>query len=121
MLVPSPGFGMNTSCLMTIMTTKATPAKANTLYTRQKEHFKGFEKRKEDNPMWKHKELHDPNTQPKFQFKVEKFCATPIDRTIYERVSINHCPSTQGHLMNSKTEYKQGQVARVVLVRGLGQ
>ena len=42
-------------------------------------------------------------------------------KTIFEGVSINHSPSTPGHLMNFKTEYKQGEVAMVVLVRGLGQ
>ena len=46
---------------------------------------------------------------------------TPMEKAIFEGVSINNSPSTPGHLMNSKTEYKQGEVARVVLVRGLGQ
>ena len=40
---------------------------------------------------------------------------------IYEGVSINHSPSAEGYLMNSKAEYQQGEVARVVLVRGLAQ
>ena len=44
-----------------------------------------------------------------------------MEKAIFEGVSINNSSSTPGHLMNSKAEYKQGQVARVVLVRGLGQ
>ena len=94
---------------------------SRSLYTRQKEHFKGLEKRKEDNPLWKHQEIHHPTEEPKYKFQAEKFFATPMEKAIFEGVSINNSPSTPGHLMNSKAEYKQGQVARVVLVRGLGQ
>ena len=46
---------------------------------------------------------------------------TLMEKAIFDGVSINNSPSIPGNLMNSKTEYKQGQVARVVLVRGLGQ
>ena len=40
---------------------------------------------------------------------------------IYEGVSINHTPSAEGYLMNSKAEYQQGEVARVFVVRGLAE
>ena len=43
-----------------------------------------------------------------------------MEKAIFEGVSINNSPSTPGHLMSSKTEYKQGQAARVVLVREPG-
>jgi hypothetical protein len=34
-------------------------------------------------------------------------------------VSINRSASTEGYLLNSKAEYKQGEVARVTIQRGL--
>ena len=89
------------------------------LYTRQREHQIGFEKRKEDNALWKHKELHHPDEECAFAFQVEKFFQDPSSQGIFEGVSINHSPSAQGYLMNSKSEYEQGQVARVVIESGL--
>ena len=41
-----------------------------------------------------------------------------MSKQIFEGVSINNSPSSPGLLMNSKAEYRQGEVARVVLVRG---
>ena len=57
---------------------------------------------------------------PEYQFKAEKFFADPMSRQIFEGVSINNSPSAPDHLMNSRAEYQQGEVARVVLLRGLG-
>ena len=71
--------------------------------------------------LWKHKEIHHPTKEPKYQFKAKKFLTTPMEKSIYEGVSINNSPSNPGHFKSSKTEYKQGKVARVVLARGLGQ
>ena len=91
------------------------------IYTRQKEHFKELEEKKDDNPLWKHTQLHHSHLDPQFQFQAEKFCSTLMEKAIFEGVFISNCPSTPGHMMNSKTECKQGKVARVVLFRGLGQ
>ena len=89
-------------------------------YTRQKNHVTGQEAGRADNALHKHQtnthEMQDPN----MQFRAEKFFADPASRQIYEGVSINNSPSTPGYLMNSRAEYQQGEVARVVLVRGLG-
>ena len=66
---------------------------SRTLYTRQKEHFKGLKKQKEDNTLWKHTELHHPGQDPpQFQFQAEMFCSTPMDKAIFEGVSINLQP-----------------------------
>jgi hypothetical protein len=92
---------------------------SRTLYTRQKEHFSGLERRKENNALFKHSELHHPDSQPSFQFKAERFFADPCSKAIFEGVSINRSASTEGYLMNSKAEYKQGEVARVTVERGL--
>ena len=92
---------------------------ARTLYTRQGEHFAGYEARKTDNALFKHAQLHHPGENPVFQFEAEKFFPDATSAQIYEGVSINHTPSTEGYLMNSKAEYQQGEVARVVMVTGL--
>ena len=92
---------------------------ARTLYTRQGEHCAGYEARKLDNALFKHAQLHHPGENPTFQFQAEKFFPDATSAQIYEGVSINHTPSTEGYLMNSKAEYQQGEVARVVMVRGL--
>ena len=92
---------------------------ARTLYTRQGEHFAGYEARKTDNALYKHAQLHHPGENPTFQFEADKFFSDATSAQIYEGVSINHSPSTEGYLMNSKAEYQQGEVARVVMVRGL--
>ena len=64
-------------------------------------------------------QLHHPGENPTFQFQAEKLFPDATSAQIYEGVSINHTPSTEGYLMNSKAEYQQGEVARVVMVRGL--
>ena len=74
-----------------------------------------------DNPLHKHQTNHHQGEEPNMQFRAEKFFADPTSRQIYEGVSINNSPSTPDYLMNSRAEYKQGEVARVVVVRGLGE
>jgi hypothetical protein len=93
---------------------------SRTLYTRQLEHFAGLQGRKESNALHKHQELHHPETNPEFEFRPERHFPDPMSKQIFEGVSINNSPSSPGHLMNSKAEYRQGEVARVVMVRGLG-
>ena len=46
---------------------------ARCLYTRQKEHTAGLAAEKEENPLWKHKELHHQDEEPEFVFTAEKF------------------------------------------------
>jgi hypothetical protein len=93
---------------------------SRTLYTRQKEHYTGLQNSKQENPLFKHQELHHPEATPEFEFRPEKFLSDTISKQIFEGVSINNSPSSPGLLMNSKAEFRQGEVARVVLVRGLG-
>ena len=92
---------------------------ARTLYTRQGEHITGFEAGKEENALYKHAQLFHQGEVPEFQFEAEKFFSDATSAQIYEGVCINHTPSAEGYLMNSKAEYQQGQVARVVVMRGL--
>ena len=54
------------------------------------------------------------------EIKNEKFFSNPMEKGIFEGILINHSPSSPGLLMNSKAEYRQREVATVVIVRGLG-
>ena len=92
---------------------------SRTLYTRQGEHMAELEREKHDYAMFKHKQNHHPNQQPEFQFQAERFFADMLTKQIFEGVSINNSPSSPGLLMHSKSEFQQGEVARVVMVRGL--
>ena len=44
---------------------------SRTLYSRQQEHLKGLQGRKENNALFKHKELHHPDSTPSFEFRPE--------------------------------------------------
>ena len=89
------------------------------LYSRQREHNAGADGRREDNAMHKHMELYHPNEEPKFVFEAEKFFKDAVSHQIYEGVCINNSPSTPGYLMNSRAEFEQGSVARVVVTHGM--
>ena len=90
-----------------------------TLYTRQFEHCQGFESGKPDNALYKHAALHHPNEKPQFEFQTERFFPDAVSAQIYEGVRINNSESDESYLMNSRSEYEQSNVARVVLARGL--
>ena len=94
---------------------------ARTLYTRQSEHISGCEAGKTDNALFKHTELYHQGAMPEFEFQAERFFTDATSAQIYEGVAINNTPSDEGYLMNSKAEYQQGEVARVVVVRGLAE
>ena len=89
------------------------------LYSCQKEHLEGLVRRKEDNALWKHQQKFHVDQEAKFSFGAEKFFKDPCTCGIFEEVSINLSPSSADHLMNSKAEYGQVQVARVVLETGM--
>ena len=70
---------------------------SRTLYSRQKEHFTGFYKRKENNALYKHQELHHPDHPPaEFQFQSEKSFSDPASKQLFEGVSINRSDSSPG-------------------------
>ena len=94
---------------------------ARTLYTRQGEHISGCVAGKVDNALFKHTHLFHQGVMPEFEFQAEKFFSDATSAQIYEGVSINNTPSDEGYLMNSKSEYQQGEVARVLVVRGLAE
>ena len=64
-------------------------------------------------------QLFHPNQMPKFVFEAEKFFKDVASHQIYEGACINNSQSTPGYLMNSRAEFEQGSVARVVVAHGL--
>ena len=94
---------------------------ARTLYTRQSEHISGCMAGKVDNALFKHTQNFHQGVMPEFEFQAERFFSDATSAQIFEGVSINNTPSDEGYLMNSKAEYQQGEVARVVVMRGLAE
>ena len=92
---------------------------SRTLYTRSKEHWSDYGKRKADKPLFKHQKNLHPGQVAQFNIKATKFFKDPLTRQINEGVRINNSQSSLDCLMNSKAEFRQGEVARVVLVRGV--
>ena len=58
---------------------------------------------------------HPEQTHPEFQF--QSYLTDLTSKELFVGVSFNRSDSSPGYLMNSKSEYKQGEVARVTLVR----
>ena len=52
-------------------------------------------------------------------FEAEQFFHEASSHQIYEGVCIKNTPSSTGYLMNSRAEFDQGAVARVVVARVL--
>ena len=69
--------------------------------------------------LYKHMELYHQNEEPRFVFEADKFFKEASPHQIYEGICINSSTSTPGYLMNSKAEYEQGSVARIVIAHGL--
>ena len=93
---------------------------SRTLFTRTKEHMTGFTSKKKDNPLFKHQTNFHPGLQPNYTMKALRFFKDPLTRQINEGVRINNSRSSPDYLMNSKSEFRQGEVARVTITRGLG-
>ena len=93
---------------------------SRTLHTRVKEHFHGDQSQdNEHKPLIKHILTRHPNTEPKFDIKPVGYFQDPLSRQINKGVRINNSKSDQGYLINSKAEFHQGEVPRVVVTRGL--
>ena len=90
------------------------------LYTRAKEHLQQAQRGdSNDKPLLKHANTFHPGKEPNFEITVNKFFMDPLSRQIDEGVRINNSESDNGLLMNSKSEFHQGAVPRVVMMRGI--
>ena len=72
-------------------------------YSRQAERETG----KVENALHRHTQFFHPGEVPEFQFEAVKFFSDVTTAQIYKGVCINHSPSEEGYLMNSKAEYQQ--------------
>ena len=88
---------------------------SRTFYTRTKEHMAGYTSKRKENPILKHQTNFHPGQEPNYIMKALKFYKDPLTRQINEGVRINNTRSTPGYLMNSKSEFRQGEVARVTI------
>ena len=116
------GVGYEQQCLLCLQDDKIAlyhGETSKTLYKRSTQHAYGLNKKKADNPMYKHMSNFHPGLEPNFITKATKFFSDPLARQINEGVRINNTRSSPGMLMNSKAEFHQGAVARVTVERGL--
>ncbi len=88
---------------------------SRTLYTRIKEHMQ----QEANKPLIKHNSTFHPEEDLNFDITPTSYHQDPLSRQINEGVRINNSKSKQGYLMNSKTEFHQGEVPRVTFLRGL--
>ena len=73
----------------------------------------------ENKPLLKHNSIHHPGKRVKFEIRKTGSFRDPLSRQVNEGVRINNSNSNPGFLMNSKAEFHQGQVPRVVVTSGL--
>ena len=92
---------------------------SRTLYTRAKEHLHRGQGDDANKPLIKHLLTHHPDKAPNFDIKPVGFFQDVLTRQINEGVRINNSNSDQGYLMNSKSEFRQGEVPRIVITRGI--
>ena len=93
---------------------------SRTLYTRIKEHLHQSRVTcNENKPLLKHSIIHHPGKQVKFKIMKTGSFQDPLSRQINEGVRINNSTSDPGFLINSKAEFHQGQVPRVMIASGL--
>ena len=88
---------------------------SRTLDTRSREHDNGLKKHKAYKPMHKHMCNHPPGQRPCFLTKATKFFSDPLTRQINEGVGINPSKLSLGLMINSKSEFLQGVLARVTV------
>ena len=82
-------------------------------YERGEQHAKGLVKKAEDNPIWKHSELHhNSDNQIGFSMKVTGRFAKPMIRQENEAIRIRE--SVAVHEMNSRSEFHQPVIIRLI-------
>ena len=94
---------------------------SRTLYTRIKEHMRQTTNTTNEirQPLLKHNTIFHPGKEIKFNVRKTGNFRDPLSRQINEGIRINNTRSDPGLLMNSKSEFHQGQVPRVVITTGL--
>ena len=89
-------------------------------FKRGEQHAKGLIKKSDDNPIWKHSELHhNGDNQIGFNMKVTGRFAKPMIRQENEAIRIRESGAI--HEMNSRSEFHQPVIIRLVPTSNLSQ
>ena len=89
-------------------------------FERGEQHAKGLVKKADDNPIWKHSELHhDSDNQIGFTMKVTGRFAKPMIRQENEAIRIRESEAV--HEMNSRSEFHQPVIIRLVPTSSISQ
>ena len=89
-------------------------------FERGEQHAKGLIKKSDNNPIWKHSELHhDGDNQIGFNMKVTGRFAKPMIRQENEAIRIRESEAV--HEMNSRSEFHQPVIIRLVPTSSLAQ
>ena len=86
-------------------------------YTRGKEHLDALRLENEENALWKHCLIQHNGKKATFAMKVLGVFYTCLVRQVYEGVSIQR--SKAHYVMDSKSEFHQHPVVRIIPLRGL--
>jgi hypothetical protein len=92
---------------------------SRTAYQRGLEHASDVEKKSEDSPLWKHSTIHHESNPARFQMEVTGLHRSAMERLSNEIVRIKISNSTI--VMNSKNDWAQPALVRVVAVTGNAQ
>ena len=86
-------------------------------YSRGLEHQQNLQDENADSPLWKHCTLEHNNEKVEFSMKTLKGYKSCLDRQVNEAVRVT---SSRAHtLLNSKNEFHQTPIIRVVAASGL--
>ena len=110
------GAGYTISCLRCKMVVKYEGESGSNGYSRGGEHSTALELMQEDNALWKHCLVAHGGEKVEFSMKVVGTFESCLVRQVNEGVRIKR---SQAQLMNSKAEFHQHPVVRVVPTRGL--
>ena len=103
-------------CSKRMIRSEYTGETSRTGYLRGREHLDGLDKKKEDNPLWKHCAVVHNGEKVSFKMKIVRSHKTPLTRQIHEAVEINY--SSAANVMNSKGEWNGAKIPRVVIEVG---
>ena len=104
-------------CLMVGRSTKYEGETGSNGYGRGKEQWSGLRLEEEDNPLWKHCTVEHEGEHVEFSMEVLQAFHSSMARQVNEGVRIKR--SEADCLMNSKSEFHQHPVVRVVPMRGI--
>ena len=86
-------------------------------HSRGLDHQRDLEGEKDESPLWKHCQLEHDEEKQEFKMEVLKSFKSCLERQINEAVRITS--SKADIQMNSKSEFHQAPIVRVVAARGL--